>query len=121
MVRGERNPVSKEAAMSLPSMTTAFCLSGIAGLALTSAAMPPIGDGSPHSHTRCQMAVQDAPCAHIQKLTEKPGHPVATAPDASDPRSHCQTIAAEAKERMPMQFAANCGGANTISAASRLD
>jgi len=115
MVRGERNPLSKEAAMSLPSMTTAFCLSGIAGLALTSAAMPPIGDGSPHSHLLCETAAHGAPCVPAH------GKPIATVPDASRSGDHCETITARAKEQASMQLAANCAGANTVSATSRLD
>lgn len=107
--------------MSLPSMTTAFCLSGIAGLALTSAAMPPIGDGVSDSHPRCEAAAHGAPCVPTHAVTEKLGYPLGAVPATSDLRAHCRKLAVKAKEQALMQLAANCTGANTASAASRLD
>lgn len=107
--------------MTLPSVTTAFCLSAIAGLALTSAAMPPIGDEAASLDMRCQASTRGTPCAPLKKVVEMPGNPSGTASDAKRLRGHCQKIAAKAKEQMPMELAANCADGNTASAGRRLD
>jgi len=119
MVRAKRNPLRKEAEMSLPSMTTAFCLSGIAGLALTSAAMPPIGDGSSHHQLRCELSADAAPCASIAvEATHKPGYSATVSPGVDISRSHCRTAANGSWKRAQVEIAANCVGR---AAAASLD
>jgi len=123
MVRPKRNPQRKEAEMSLPSMTTAFCLSGIAGLALTSAAMPPIGDGSAHHQLRCELSAKTGSCVSATTGTmRKPGYAV-TVPSPADTslRSHCRTAAHGGREQAQIQIAANCVGGRASSTANRLD
>lgn len=123
MVRPKRNPLRKEAEMSLPSMTTAFCLSGIAGLALTSAAMPPIGDGSAHHQLRCELSAKTGSCVSTTTGTmRKPGYAV-TVPSVTDTSlgSHCRTAVHGDREQTQIQIAANCAGGRAAFAASRLD
>jgi hypothetical protein len=119
MVRAKQNPRSEEAAMSLPSMTTAFCLSGIAGLALTSAAMPPIGDGLSHRQAGCEQFVGNASCLGVaQGITKKPG---AVSSRAGRTLAHCKKAAANARPRPSIQLAENCTEAGPASSANRFD
>lgn len=105
--------------MSLPSMTTAFCLSGIAGLALTSAAMPPMGDGSTNLQMRCEMSARGAPCVPLHDLAETLGYPAVIAPGANRLRGHCETITAKNRAQASIELVANCAG--MASSGSRLD
>jgi hypothetical protein len=102
-------------------MTTAFCLSGIAGLALTSAAMPPIGDGSTRYQQRCEISTDALPCVSVTAGTVyRPGYPAAS-PDANFSSGHCRTDADGSPKQVGVQIAANCAGSLAASTASRLD
>jgi hypothetical protein len=119
-----QNPKSKEAAMSLPSMTTAFCLSGIAGLTLTSVAMLPIGAAAPDRQASCGVPVQSLACVGTtDRMAEEPGYPITLLSRIEAHPGHlskqCGKAAADAGKRASVRLAANCAGRGP--AASRLD